>query len=78
MCRVQIASPLRVLNSDMFAMPSTTFELPPYVFGLAHFLADAPSPPPSPIRHFNKKTLHFLDIEAEQCEHSDRHGGPSA
>ena len=77
MCRVQIESPIRVLNADLFATPSTTFELPHYAAELAHLLAEAPSPPPSRIRPFNKLVLDFLDIEADQGEDSDRHSSPS-
>jgi hypothetical protein len=55
MCRVQIESPIRVLNAEMFATPSATFELPQYASELAH----------------------FLDIEAEQGEESDRHSNHS-
>jgi hypothetical protein len=60
----------------MFATPSTTFELPSYAAQLANFLAEAPSPPPSRTRPFNKLVLDFLDIEADQGEDSDRHGSP--
>ena len=77
MCRVQIESPIRVLNADMFATPSTTFELPSYVAELAHLLAEASSQAPIRTRPFNKLVLDFLNIEAEQGEDSDRHGSPS-
>ena len=77
MCRVQIESPIRVLNAEIFATPSATFELPPYASELAHRLAEAPSPPPSRIRPYNKLVLDFLDIEAEQGEESDRHSSHS-
>ena len=77
MCRVQNESPIHVLNSDMFATFSTTFELPSYVAELAHLLAEAPSPPPSRTRPFNKLVLDFLEIEAEQGEVNNRHGSPS-
>ena len=78
MCRVQNESPIRVLNADMFATPLTTFELPFYVVELAHVLVEAPSPPPSRTRHFNKTILDFLDLEAEQGEDSDRHDSLSS
>ena len=77
MCRVQNESSIRVLNADMFAIPSTKFELPPYAANLAYLLAEAPSPPPSRTRPFNKVVFDFLDIEAEQGEDSDRYGSPS-
>ena len=57
--------------------PSKTFELPTYAVGLANLLAEAPSPPPSRIRPFNKLIEDFLDIEAEEGEDSDRNGSPS-
>jgi hypothetical protein len=72
MCRVQNKSPIRVLNADMFATPSTTFELLSYAAELTHLLAEAPSPTPIRTRPFNKLVLDFLDIEAEQGEDSDR------
>ena len=77
MCRVHIESPIRVLNADMFATPSKTFELPHYASELANVLAEAPSPPPSPIRPYKKPILVFLDIEAEEGEESDRHSSHS-
>ena len=77
MFRVQNESPIHVLIADMFATPSTTFELLSYAADLAHLLAEAPSPPPSRTRPFNKLVLDFLDLEAEQGEDSDRHGSPS-
>ena len=46
MFKVQNESPIHVLTTDMFFSPSTTFELPSYVVGLANLLAEAPSPPP--------------------------------
>ena len=52
-------------NMDMFATPSTTFELPLYVVEFANLLAKALSSPPSPTRPFNKLELDFLDIEVE-------------
>ena len=75
--RVHIESPICVLNADMFATPSTMFELPLYATDLAHLLAEAPYPPPSRTCPFNKLVLDFLDIVAEQGEDSDRHGTPS-
>ena len=75
--RVHIESPVHVLNADIFATPSTTFELPTYVSYLAHLLVEAPSPPLGHTRLFNKLVLDFLDTEAEQGEDSDRHGTPS-
>jgi hypothetical protein len=72
MCRVQDVSPIRVLNVDIFATPSTTFELLSYAAELAHVLAEAPSPMPICTRPFNKQVLDFLDIEAEQGEDSDK------
>jgi hypothetical protein len=65
MCRVQNESPICVLNVDIFATPSTTFELPSYVAELTYLLAEAPSPAPVRTRPFNKLILDFLDIEAE-------------
>ena len=64
MHRVQNESPIRVLNADMFATPSTTFELPSCVTELAHLLAETPFPPLSRTRLFNKLVLDFLDVEA--------------
>ena len=72
MCRVNIESPIRVLNADMFATPSKTFELPQYASELANLLAEAPSLPPSPIRPYKPLSV-FLDIEADVGEESDRH-----
>ena len=66
-----------VLRRGMSSSPSKTFELPSYAAGLANLLAEAPSPPPSRIRPFNKVVLDYLDIEAEEGEDSDRHGSPS-
>ena len=77
MFRVQIESPICILNADMFATLSTTFELPSNVAHLAHLLAEAPSPLLGRTRLFNKLVLDFLDIEAEHGEDSDRHGSPS-
>ena len=57
--------------------PSKTFELPTYAAGLANLLAEAPSPPPSRIRPFNKLIEYFLDIEADEGHESDRNGSPS-
>ena len=57
--------------------PSKTFELPTYAAGLANLLAEAPSPPPSRIRPFNKLIENFLDIEADEGKESDRNGSPS-
>ena len=76
--RVHIETPIHVLNADMFATPSTTFELPSYAVDLAHLLVEGLSPPPSRTRPFNKLVLDFLDIEAEQGEDSDRHDSPSS
>ena len=78
MCKVQNESPIRVLNADMFATPSTTFELPSYAVEFAHLLAEVPSPPLSCTLPFNKLVLDFLNIEAEHGEDSDRHGSPSS
>jgi hypothetical protein len=77
MCRVQNESLIRVLNANMFATPSTTFELPSYAAQFAHLLAEATSPLPNRIRPLNKLVLDFLDIDAKQCEDSDRHGSQS-
>ena len=77
MCRAQFQSPIRVLTVDMFSTPSTTFELPCYAAELANLLAEAPSPPPSRIRPFNKLVEDYVDIEAEEGEDSDRHDSPS-
>ena len=65
MCKVQKESRIRVLTTDMFSTPSTTFEFPSYVAKFAHLLAEAPSPPLSRTRPYNKLVLDFLDIEAE-------------
>ena len=73
-CRVQNESPFCVLNADMFATPSTTFEFPSYTAKLAHLLAEAPSPPLRRTSPFNKLVLDFLDMEAEQGGDSDRYG----
>ena len=77
MFRVQNERPIHVLNADMFATPSTMFELPSYTANLAYLLAEAPSPPPSHSRPLNKLVLDFLDIKVEQGEDSDRHGSLS-
>ena len=74
MFRVQIESPIYVLNADMFVTPLISFELPLYATNLAHLLVEAPSPPPGRTRPFNKLIFYFLDIEAEQVKDSDRHG----
>jgi hypothetical protein len=71
-CKVQNDSPIRILNANMFALPSTTFELPFYVAELAHLLAETPSPARIRTHPFNKLVLDFLDIEAEQGKDSDR------
>jgi hypothetical protein len=76
MCRVPIESPIRVLNADMFATPSPSFELPPYAAQLANVYAEAPSPPPSRTRPFDNLVLNLLDIEAVQGEDRDTHGSP--
>ena len=68
---------MHVLALDMFATPSTTFELPAYAAEFANPLAEAPSPPPSCTRPFNKLVLDLLDIEAKKGEDSDRHGSPN-
>ena len=77
MFKVQIESSIYVLNANIFAIRSTTFELPLYVVDLAHLLAEAPSPPLGRTCPFNKLELDFLDIEAKQDEDSDRHGSPT-
>ena len=77
MFNVQIESPIRVLNADMFATPSMTFKLPLYAIELAHLLAEAPSTPPSRTRPFNKLVLDFLDKEAKHGGDSDKHGSPN-
>ena len=64
MYRVQNESPIRVLNADMFATPSTTFEFSSYAADISHLLVEAPSPPPNRTRPFNKLVMGFLDIEA--------------
>jgi hypothetical protein len=66
MYRSQNESPIRILNADMFATPSSMFELPSYAAEFAHLLAEAPSPPPICTHPLNKLVLNFLDIEAEQ------------
>jgi hypothetical protein len=75
--RAQIESPICVLTTDIFSMPSSTFELPSYVVELANLLAEAPSPPLSRTGPFNNLVLDFLDIEAKQGEDSDSHGSAS-
>ncbi len=65
-------------NAFPSSSPSTTFELPCYAAGLANLLAEAPSPPPSRIRPFNKLVEDYLDVEADEGEDSDRHGSPSS
>ena len=65
------------LRRCMRSSPSKTFELPTYVARLANLLAEAPSPPPICIRHFNKSVSDYLDIEAKEGEDSDRHGSSS-
>ena len=77
MYRVQNESPILVLNADMFATPSISFDLPSYVAELANLLAEAPSPPPIRPCPFNNLLLDYLDLEAEQGKDSDRHGSPS-
>ena len=77
MFKVQNKNPICVLTADMFATPSTMFELFSYVVVHTHLPAEAPSPSPSGTRPFNKQVLDFLDIEAKQGENSDRHGSPS-
>ena len=59
------------LRRGMCSSPSKTFELPSYAANLANLLAEAPSPPPSPIRPFNNLILDFLGIEAKEGEDSD-------
>ena len=65
-------------NAFPSSSPSTTFELPCYAAGLANLLAEAPSPPSSRIRPFNKLVEEYLDVEAEEGEGSDRHGNHSS
>jgi hypothetical protein len=77
MFRAQIESSIRVFTADMFPTPSTTFELLSYVAELANLLSEAPSPPSSRTRPFNKLVLDFLNIEAEQGKDSDSHGSAS-
>ena len=77
MFRIQNESPICVLTANMFAMPSTTFKLPAYAAEFANLLAEAPSPPPSRTRPFNKLVLDFLDIEVKQGEDSEKYGSPS-
>ena len=67
----------RILTADIFSTPSTTFELLCYVAGLANLLAEALSPPPSPIQPFNKLVEDYVDIETEEGNDSNRHGSPS-
>ena len=62
-------------NACMSSSPSTTFELPCYAAGLANLLAEAPSPPPSRIRPFNKPVEVYVDVESED---SDWLGSPSS
>ena len=77
MFKVPKESSIRVLTADVFATPLTTFELPSYAAKFAHHFAEAPSPPPSHTRPFNKLVLDFLDIKAEQGQDSDIHDSPS-
>ena len=77
MCRVQNDSPIRILNADIFATPSTTFDLSSYAADLANLLAEAPSPPPMRTRPINNLVENFLDIEAKHGKDSDRHVSPS-
>jgi hypothetical protein len=65
------------LSLRMSSSPFNTFELPTYAAGLANLFADAPSPPPTRIRPFNKLVFEYVDIEAEEGEDSDRQGSPS-
>ena len=65
------------LHLGVSSSPFNTFELPTYAAGLANLLADAPSPPPTRTRPFNKLVLEYVDLEAEEGEDSDRHGSPS-
>jgi hypothetical protein len=65
------------LSLRMSSSPFNTFELPTYAARLANLFADAPSPPPTRIRPFNKLVLDYVDIEAEEGEDSDRQGSPS-
>jgi hypothetical protein len=65
------------LQRRMCSSPFNTFELPTYAAGIANLLAEAPSPPPSRVRSFNKLVLDYVDTEAEEGEDSDRHGSPS-
>ena len=57
----------------MFAMPSTSFDLPAYASEFAHLLVEAQSPPPIHTRRCNKLVLDYLDIGAEEGKDSDRH-----
>ena len=65
------------LQRRMCSSPFNTFELPTYAAGLANLFADAPSPPPTRIRPFNKLVFEYVDIEAEEGEDSDRQSSPS-
>ena len=65
------------LRQRMSLSPLNTFELPTYAADIANLLAEAPSPPPSRVRSFNKLVFEYVDIEAEEGEDSDRHGSPS-
>jgi len=65
------------LSLRMSSNPFNTFVLPTYAVGLANLFADAPSPPPTRIRPFNKLVLDYVDIEAKEGEDSDRHDSPS-
>ena len=78
MCRVQNDSPIRILNTDVFGITSTTFDLPSYVVDLVHLLAEASSPPPMRTRPINNLVLNYFDIEAEQGKDSNRHDSPSS
>ena len=66
-----------ILRRCMSSSPSKTFELLIYAARLANLLAEAPSPPSSRIRPFNKLIEDFLDIEADEGKDSDRNGSPS-
>ena len=67
-----------IIRRGMSSSPSKTFELPTYAVGLANLFAEAPSPPPSRIRPFNKLVEEDVDVEAEEGDDSDRHGSPSS
>jgi hypothetical protein len=54
----------------MFTNLLKTFELPPCASGIVHWFVEAPSPPPTRARTFNKRVLDYIDLKAKQGEDS--------